>query len=93
MNINSLIELDDTINNRIEFLLLNIQDMLVETLHLDEDDFAIQEGGLVYKNTIKIYPNIGKHTAQLICKGTIIDESITYASISDKFKGVINGSI
>lgn len=88
MNINSLIELDDTINNRIEFLLLNIQDML-----MDEDDFAIQEGRLVYKNTIKIYPNIGKHTVQLLYKGTIIDESITYASITDKFKGVINGSI
>ena len=70
MNINSLIELDDTIDNRIEFLLLNVQDMLVEQLHLDENAFAIQEGGLVYKNTIKIYPNIGKHTAQLLYKKT-----------------------
>lgn len=87
MNINSLIELDDTINNRIEFLLLNIQDML-----MDEDDFAIQEGGLVYKNTIKIYPNIGKHTAQLLCKKNVWN-IIGESSITDKFKGVINGSI
>lgn len=85
MNITSLIELDETANNRIEFLLLNLQDMLAKELRLDDNDFIIKNGELIYKDTIKITPNIGKHTVN-ITANDITDVSINYATIIDRFR-------
>ena len=90
--LDSLYELDKTIKERQKFLLLKIQDILVEDLNLDKDDFSFNGLSLVYKYTYSIYLNIGEGTFNIGINGYDIDcyKYVPFDKLVDCFKKTIN---
>lgn len=93
MDINTLTELSANIKNRTEFLLVNIQDMLVSDLRLDDYDFHIRNCKLVYKNLV-IIPKVTNCTVTLLdgeSESVIIGDDIKYKDITKRFKEALYG--